>query len=148
MKPGLGTLTHDEVNNMAAALDVRPQDVIEMETRLAGGDIALEPRPDESEEEFAPIAYLADSNSEPTEVLARRNRDMLQSDGIRRALDRLDNRSRRIVEARWLDEDPDGNVGTATLHDLAKEFGVSAERIRQIEAKALEKMRLALADAA
>jgi RNA polymerase sigma-32 factor len=148
MKSGLGTLSQDEVNNMAEALDVRPQDVIEMETRLAGGDIALEARPDDTEEEFAPIAYLADSNSEPTEVLARRNRDMLQGDGIRRALDALDKRSRRIVEARWLDEDQEGNVGTATLHDLAKEFGVSAERIRQIESKALEKMRLALADAA
>ncbi len=148
MKPGLGTLSKDEVETMAAALDVRPQDVVEMETRLAGGDIALEARPDESEEEFAPIAYLADSSAEPTEVLARRNRDMLQSDGIRRALETLDGRSRRIVEARWLDEDAVGNVGTATLHDLAKEFGVSAERIRQIEAKALEKMRVALADAA
>jgi RNA polymerase sigma-32 factor len=148
MKPGLGTLTNDEVNTMAEALDVRPQDVVEMETRLSGGDIALEARPDETEDEFAPIAYLADSNSEPTEVLARRNRDALQTDGIRRALDALDNRSRRIVEARWLDEDQEGNVGTSTLHDLAKEFGVSAERIRQIEAKALEKMRLTLADAA
>jgi RNA polymerase sigma-32 factor len=149
MKPGLGTLTNDEVNNVAAALDVRPQDVVEMETRLSGGDIALEARPDaETDEEFAPIAYLADSSSEPTEVLARRNRDLLQSDGIRQALGALDQRSRRIVEARWLDEDPDGNVGTATLHDLAKEFGVSAERIRQIEAKALEKMKTALADAA
>src|SRR5262245_31517052 len=147
MKPGLGTLTNDEVNNVAQALDVRPQDVIEMETRMSGGDIALEARPDETEDEFAPIAYLADSNSEPTEVLARRNRDVLQTDGIRRALDALDNRSRRIVEARWLDEDQEGNVGTSTLHDLAKEFGVSAERIRQIEAKALEKMRSTLADA-
>jgi len=147
MKPGLGTLSQDEVETMAAALDVRPQDVIEMETRLAGGDIALEARPDETEEEFAPIAYLADSSSEPTEILARRNRDMLQGDGIRKALDTLDARSRRIIEARWLDEDVDGNVGTATLHDLAKEFGVSAERIRQIEAKALEKMKTAMADA-
>jgi RNA polymerase sigma-32 factor len=148
MKPGLGTLTKDQVDEMAAALDVRPQDVVEMETRMGGGDIALEPRPDDSDENFAPIAYLADSSSEPTEVLARRNRDVLQGDGIRQALAGLDNRSRRIIEARWLDEDPDGNVGTATLHDLAKEFGVSAERIRQIEAKALEKMKTALADAA
>jgi RNA polymerase sigma-32 factor len=146
MKPGLGTLTKDEVETMAAALDVRPQDVIEMETRLAGSDIALEARPDESEEEFAPIAYLADSSSEPTEVLARRSRDVLQSDGIRTALEALDARSRRIVQARWLDEDPDGSVGTATLHDLAKEFGVSAERIRQIEAKALEKMKSTLGE--
>jgi RNA polymerase sigma-32 factor len=148
MKPGLGTLTKDQVDEMAAALDVRPQDVVEMETRMSGGDIALEPRPDDSDEDFAPIAYLADSSSEPTEVLARRNRAVLQGDGIRQALEGLDNRSRRIIEARWLDEDPDGNVGTATLHDLAKEFGVSAERIRQIEAKALEKMKTALADAA
>ncbi|HYS14386.1 MAG TPA: RNA polymerase sigma factor RpoH, partial [Burkholderiaceae bacterium] len=118
MKRGLGTLTNEEVNNMAAALNVRPQDVVEMETRMAGGDIALEARPDETEDEFAPIAYLADSHSEPTEVLARRSRDVLQIDGIRHALDGLDSRSRRIVEARWLDEDPDGNVGTATLHDL------------------------------
>jgi RNA polymerase sigma-32 factor len=148
MKPGFGALTRDEVDNVAAVLNVRPQDVVEMETRMSGGDIALEARPDETEEEFAPIAYLADSSSEPTEVLARRNRDVLQSDGIRRALNALDGRSRRIVEARWLDEDPEGNVGSATLHDLAKEFGVSAERIRQIEAKALQKMRTALADAA
>ena len=108
MKPGLGTLTKDQVDNMAAALDVRPQDVVEMETRMSGGDIALEARPDDTEEEFAPIAYLADSSSEPTEVLARRSRDVLQSDGIRQALGGLDPRSRRIIEARWLDEDPDG----------------------------------------
>jgi len=148
MKKDLGPMTLEDVDRVASELRVKPAEVVEMETRLAGGDIALEARPDETEEEFAPIAYLADSSSEPTEVLARRSRDVLQSDGIRGALDSLDARSRRIVEARWLDEDPDGNVGTATLHDLAKEFGVSAERIRQIEAKALEKMRSTLADAA
>jgi RNA polymerase sigma-32 factor len=144
MKSGLCALTPDEVNRVATTLDVRPQDVVEMETRLAGGDIALEPRGDDAEDEFAPIAYLADMHSEPTEVLARRSRDEMQTDGVRRALDALDARSRRIVEARWLDEDREGNVGTATLHDLAEEFGVSAERIRQIEAKALRKMRTAL----
>jgi len=80
-------------------------------------------------------------------VLARRERDLLQSDGVRQALEGLDPRSRRIVEARWLDEDAEGKVGTATLHDLAAEFGVSAERIRQIEVKALQKMRAALATA-
>ncbi|MCS6945545.1 MAG: RNA polymerase sigma factor RpoH [Sutterellaceae bacterium] len=144
MKPGANNLTAEEVQEVARALDVRPQDVVEMETRLSGGDIALEARAEDGEEEFAPIAYLADSSSEPTEVLERKHREALQSEGLRRALDSLDARSRRIVEARWLQEDRDGNVGTATLHELAQEFGVSAERIRQIEAKALQKMRLAL----
>jgi len=146
MKSKLGSLTPDEIQNVATTLNVRPQDVSEMEIRLGGGDIALEGRIEDGEEEFAPIAYLADSSSEPTEVLERRNRDILQTDGVRRALDGLDARSRRIVEARWLDEDAEGNVGTATLHDLAGEFGVSAERIRQIEAKALQKMRGTLAE--
>ena len=79
-------------------------------------------------------------------MLQRREYDMLQTEGVREALEDLDPRSRRIVEARWLNENSDGTVGTSTLHDLAQEFGVSAERIRQIEAKALQKMRSALAE--
>ncbi len=145
MKPGHAALTPAEIDEVARELNVKPTDVAEMETRLAGGDVALEGRADDSEEEFAPIAYLADAHGEPTQVLERRAYDRLQSEGIRRALDALDSRSRRIIEARWLQENPDGQVGTATLHDLAEEFGVSAERIRQIEAKALQKMRAALA---
>lgn len=145
MKRGHAALTPSQVEDVAQELNVRPEDVVEMETRMSGGDIALESRNDDGEEEFAPIAYLTDPRSEPTEVLERREYDKLQTDGIARALDALDPRSRRIIEARWLNEDPDGNVGTATLHDLAQEFGVSAERIRQIEAKALQKMRGALA---
>jgi RNA polymerase sigma-32 factor len=133
------------VQRVAAELNVRPEEVVEMETRLSGGDIALEGRNDDGEEEYAPIAYLADAHSEPTQVLERREYDRLQSEGIRSALEALDARSRRIVEARWLAEAADGSVGGATLHDLAKEFGVSAERIRQIEAKALQKMRATLA---
>jgi RNA polymerase sigma-32 factor len=133
------------VEGVARELNVKPEEVAEMETRLAGGDIALEGRIEDGEEEYAPIAYLADEDSEPTEVLARRQYDLMQTEGVRRAIEQLDPRSRRIIEARWLNEDADGRVGTATLHDLATEFGVSAERIRQIEAKALQKMRLALA---
>jgi RNA polymerase sigma-32 factor len=145
MKQGLGTMSPDEIEGVARELNVKPEEVSEMETRLSGGDIALEGRIEDGEEEFAPIAYLADEDSEPTEVLQRRQHDMLQSDGVRQAIEQLDARSRRIVEARWLNEDADGRVGTATLHDLAEEFGVSAERIRQIEAKALQRMRAALA---
>ena len=145
MKQGLGTMSPDEIEGVARELNVKPEEVSEMETRLSGGDIALEGRIEDGEEEFAPIAYLADEDSEPTEVLQRRQHDMLQSDGVRQAIERLDARSRRIIEARWLNEDADGRVGTATLHDLAEEFGVSAERIRQIEAKALLKLRAELA---
>jgi RNA polymerase sigma-32 factor len=148
MKQSHATLTPEEVDNVASELNVRPEDVVEMETRMSGGDIALEPRVDDGEDEYAPIAYLSDTNNEPTAVLERQYRDRLQTDGVQRALEVLDPRSRRIIEARWLDENEDGTVGTATLHDLAQEFGVSAERIRQIEAKALQKMRGALAEAA
>jgi RNA polymerase sigma-32 factor len=145
MKSGHGTLSPDELEGVARELNVKPHEVAEMETRLAGGDVALEGRIEDGEEEYAPIAYLADESSEPTEVLQRRQHDLLQTEGVRSAIEQLDARSRRIIEARWLDEDADGRVGTATLHDLAAEFGVSAERIRQIEAKALQKLRLALA---
>jgi RNA polymerase sigma-32 factor len=148
MKQGLGTMSQDEVAHIARELKVKPEEVAEMETRMTGADLSLEGRNDEGEEEFAPIAYLADPNGEPTQVLERLEHERLQTVGVREALARLDERSRRIIEARWLDEDADGNVGTATLHDLADEFGVSAERIRQIEVKALQKLRATLAAAA
>ena len=146
MKQGLGTMTPDQIEGVASELRVKPEEVAEMETRLSGGDIALEGRIDDGEEDFAPIDYLADADAEPTQVLQRRQYDLLQTEGVREALEQLDPRSRRIIEARWLNEDDDGRVGTATLHDLAEEFGVSAERIRQIEAKALQKMRSSLAE--
>jgi RNA polymerase sigma-32 factor len=144
-KTGLHTFTPEEVETVARELNVKREEVVEMEKRLSGGDIALEGQNDDGEEEFAPIAYLRDDHNEPTQVLEARQRDRLHSDGINAALDRLDPRSRRIVEARWLAEDASGNVGSATLHDLADEFGVSAERIRQIESAAMKKMKTALA---
>jgi RNA polymerase sigma-32 factor len=147
LKKSHGTMSRDEIEGVARELNVKPEEVAEMETRMAGGDIALEGQTDEGDEAFAPVAYLEDPGAEPTQVLERRNEEFLQGDGVRRALDSLDERSRRIVEARWLDENADGSVGSATLHELAKEFGVSAERIRQIEAKALRKMRDGLQEA-
>ncbi len=143
-KTGLQTFTPAEVEALAKELNVKREEVIEMETRLSGGDIALEGQVDDGEEEFAPIAYLKDEHNEPTQVLEAKRRDRMQTDGIAAALDKLDPRSRRIVEARWLAEDVDGKVGSATLHDLAGEFGVSAERIRQIEVAAMKKMKAAL----
>jgi len=141
------TLTQGEVDSVARRLNVKREDVLEMETRLSGGDVALEPQTDDSEESYAPIAYLADENSEPTRVLEAQRRDRLASDGIAQALDALDARSRRIVEERWLKVNDDSSGGM-TLHDLAAEYGVSAERIRQIEVAAMKKMRKTLGDAA
>ena len=136
MKSGLDTLGTDEVNSMAKQLGVKAEEVVEMETRLSGKDIALEPLNDDGEDSFAPIAYLTDSRAEPDRIIENEQSAHLRSEGLEKALASLDPRSRRIVEARWLREtDP------ATLHDLAAEFGVSAERIRQIENKAMQKMR-------
>ncbi len=140
------TLTASETDTVARTLNVKREEVLEMETRLAGGDVALEPQSgDDGEESFAPIAYLADDAHEPTRVLEARKRDWLASDGIAHALDVLDARSRRIVEERWLKVNDDSSGGM-TLHELAADYGVSAERIRQIEVAAMKKMRKALAE--
>ena len=142
------TLTQSEVDSLAESLNVKREEVLEMETRLSGGDIALEPQTsDDGEESYAPIAYLADESNEPTQVLEAKSRDWLATGGIALALDTLDARSRRIVEERWLKVNDDSSGGM-TLHDLAGEYGVSAERIRQIEVAAMKKMRKALAPAA
>jgi RNA polymerase sigma-32 factor len=137
MKPGLNTLGSDEVKAIARQLGVNPEEVVEMETRLGGKDIALEPLGgDEGDEVYAPIAYLTDTDAEPGRILEHEQAARLKGEGLQQALASLDTRSRRIIEARWLREQDQ-----ATLHDLAAEFGVSAERIRQIEHKAMQKMR-------
>ena len=140
------TLSDQEIDAMAKTLNVKREEVIEMETRMSGGDVALDPTPnDDGEETFGPIAFLADASQEPTAMIEAHHRDMLASDGIAAALEVLDPRSRRIVEERWLKVNDDSSGGM-TLHDLADEFGVSAERIRQIEVAAMKKMRAALTD--
>lgn len=140
------TLTEDQIDSMAKTLNVKREEVIEMEQRMSGGDILLDPSPnDDGEEAFGPIAYLADSAQEPTALMESRARDHLASDGITTALQELDDRSRRIVEERWLKVNDDGSGGM-TLHDLAAVYGVSAERIRQIEVAAMKKMKKTLAE--
>ncbi|MBN8504807.1 MAG: RNA polymerase sigma factor RpoH [Burkholderiales bacterium] len=138
-------LSQDEIAQVARQLDVKPEEVVEMETRLAGADVALEPpeTDDTDGAPLAPIAYLADQTQEPSQLLQTRDRDVMAGDGLQRALDVLDARSRHIVQARWLDVNDDASGGK-TLHELAAEYGVSAERIRQIEAAAMKKMRKAL----
>jgi RNA polymerase sigma-32 factor len=142
------SLTDAQIDVMARELNVKREEVIEMEARMAGGDVLLDPTPgDDGDEAFGPIAYLADASHEPTSVMESHQRDVLASEGIAAALEELDPRSRRIVEERWLKVNDDGSGGM-TLHDLAAVYGVSAERIRQIEVAAMKKMRKALAHAA
>jgi RNA polymerase sigma-32 factor len=138
------TLTASQIDSMAKNLNVKREEVMEMETRMSGGDVLLDPSPsDDGETAYGPIAYLADAHHEPTAMIEAHQRDLMASDGIATALASLDERSRRIVEERWLKVNDDGSGGL-TLHDLADEFGVSAERIRQIEVAAMKKMKAAL----
>ena len=140
------TLTASQIDSMAKNLNVKREEVMEMETRMSGGDVLLDPSPsDDGETAYGPIAYLADAHHEPTAMIEAHQRDLMTSDGIATALASLDERSRRIVEERWLKVNDDGSGGL-TLHDLADEFGVSAERIRQIEVAAMKKMKAALTE--
>lgn len=142
-KPSLNALSPSEIQNLAQALDVRNEDVREMEKRLSGGDVAIESNDASDEDNFAPINWLSDNRYEPSEVIAQEQHRQLQGPGLEKALASLDERSRKIVTARWLDVSDDGS-GATTLHDLAAEFNISAERVRQIETAALKKMKSAL----
>ena len=137
MKTSAHALTTDQAAAIARELNVKPEEVVEMETRLSGRDIAIDPAPtDDDEQAYAPIAWLTDREDEPAQIFERKESEQGRTEGLKRALNKLDPRSRRIIEARWLKEtDP------ATLQELADEYGVSAERIRQIESKALKQMR-------
>jgi RNA polymerase sigma-32 factor len=140
MKQGVETLNPDQVNEIARELKVKPEEVMEMEYRLNGQEISLDAHlDDDGDESYSPIAYLEANTPEPSEFLADQQTEQLQSLGLSKALESLDDRSRRVLEARWLNEN-----ASSTLHDLADEFGVSAERIRQIEQKAMQKIKLHL----
>ncbi len=137
MRTGLNTLQPTEVDHIARTLNVKPEEVLEMEARLNGHEISLEANiDDDSDEHYSPIAYLQDEGLEPLEAMQAKQIEVAETTGLAHALDNLDDRSRRVVEARWLQES-----GGKTLHELAGEFGVSAERIRQIEQKAMQKMK-------
>ncbi len=139
-------LSDAQVSIVAEQLKVKPEEVREMEMRMAGGDVLLDPTPSDDEERaFGPIAFLTDVNHEPTAQLESEQRERLATDGIAGAMRSLDERSRRIVNERWLNVNDDGSGGM-TLHELAAEYGVSAERIRQIEVAAMKKMKKALAE--
>ena len=139
-KKRLGWLSKDETEAVAADLGVTAREVTEMEQRLAGHDVSFDPDP-EDDETFAPAAYLPSPNSDPALSVERSDWDADAHDRLQGALAELDERSRTILARRWLTEDK------ATLHELAAEYDVSAERIRQIEAKAMAKLRTKLAAA-
>jgi RNA polymerase sigma-32 factor len=144
MKNGLGTLQTEEINHIARELNVKPEDVMEMEYRMNGHEISLDAHiDDDGEDSFSPIAYLEDESLQPPEQLQMKQSESAQSLGLSRALRSLDERSRRVLEARWLTEN-----ATSTLHELAAEFGVSAERIRQIEQKAMQTIKATMLQAA
>lgn len=144
LKPGFGALSRRETLEVARQLGVRPEDVSEMEVRLSGQDISLDPAPEDDEHWVSPIAYLADESAGPAEILETQEQEHRRHEGLQRALSALDERSRQIVSARWLQ----GEKPVATLQDLASLLGISAERVRQIEARALQKLRAALEPAA
>jgi RNA polymerase sigma-32 factor len=142
MKKSPVALTPTEITQVAKTLNVKESDVIEMEKRIQGGDIALDPSPEDGDDyAVSPIAYLADTSEGPAETFEREQTESLKSAGLTRALESLDERSRRIIRARWL-----APAEPMTLHELAREFGVSAERIRQIESKAMQKMKRELGE--
>ena len=141
LKQGLEPLKPQQISEIAQQLNVSERDVVEMESRFAGHEMSLEPVGSDEEEGYSPAMYLADDEAhEPSNMLEVAEREQMSTAGLAHALSNLDERSRRIVEARWL---RDGDA--ATLHELAAEFNVSAERIRQIEQKALSKMKSQLA---
>ncbi len=143
---GENALTYSKANQIADTLDVKPSEVFEMEQRMYGNETSLDLSVDDDEGEStnAPIQWLSREEDEPTTILEQRDEERMQREGIRQALLSLDERSRRVIQARWLNEDENGNMAPITLQDLAAELGVSAERVRQIEKAALEKMKRAL----
>lgn len=141
-KKRLGWLNHDEVNIVARELGVSPDHVLEMESRLSGHDVAFDPAPetdsDDDQDSYSPSAYLRDDQADPAQALERDDWEQQTTSRLNAALEQLDPRSRAIVQRRWLSDDK------PTLHDLAAEYQVSAERIRQLEVNAMKKLRAAL----
>ncbi|MDC1311832.1 RNA polymerase sigma factor RpoH [Burkholderiales bacterium] len=139
MKAGLDSLSSEEIARISEELNVKATDVTEMETRLSGSDLALDPLSDSEEDNYSPVSYLKSVSLEPSEVLEQKQAGVAQKEGLASALAMLDDRSRAIIKARWLNGD-----NQSTLHELAAEYGVSAERVRQIEVQAIKKMKTAI----
>ena len=138
MKKNLSWLTHEETAKVASDLGVTTAEVSEMEKRLAARDLTFDPTPETETDEptaYGPAAYLSSPGADPAEQVEDEEWESDSADRLQKGLSRLDPRSRDILQSRWMSEDK------STLHELADKYGVSAERIRQIEASALTKLR-------
>lgn len=140
MKEGEESLTPEQTEKIAQELEVRPKDVKEMEMRLLGHDVALDEPGGQDDEQYTPEDWLASEGNTPEENFERANYDKTLDKDLPKAIEKLDPRSRRIIEARWLYDDSSENKG-ATLEDLSQELGISKERVRQIEKKALQELK-------
>jgi RNA polymerase sigma-32 factor len=140
-KKRLGWFSKEEIEGVAEDLGVKPETVIEMEARMSSHDVAFDMQDSDDEEgsAFAPAAYLADMRNEPAAQLEAADSEAHQHQQLVQALSDLDERSRDILQRRWLNEQKE------TLHELADDYGVSAERIRQIEKAAMKKLKGVLA---
>ena len=137
MKKTLQPLKQDEIKEIAKELNVKEADVKEMEYRFNGNEIALDYQDDDNEDEiFRPISYLKDENADPLKQLISKESESNSISALTNAIKSIDERSRYVLESRWLNEEK-----SKTLHELAYELGVSAERIRQIEQNALKKLK-------
>ena len=136
-KKSLSWLTEAEIKAISKDLNVKPSDVKEMEKRLSGLDLSFDPLDSKEDDEipFSPERYLEDSSADPAEILEKETLSKLNSDSLHEALKNLDDRSREIIQDRWLNE------GKYTLVDLAEKYNISAERVRQIEQNAMKKIR-------
>ncbi|MCE2679256.1 MAG: RNA polymerase sigma factor RpoH [Burkholderiales bacterium] len=130
------TFTPEQIQEVASSLNVKPEEVVEMEARMSGRDVPMELPSDDGDDAFSPIHYLEAEKAEPTDILESRRMETLHSEGLANALNQLDERAKNIISARWLSGDE-----AKTLHELAAELGISAERVRQIEQQAMKKLR-------
>ena len=148
MKENDKALTYSEAERIAQTLEVKPQEVLDMEERMTGGETSIDGpvTEDEDNPSFSPIDWLSRDEDGPVHQIENSTRETLSREGLQKALASLDERSRHVIEARWLRTDAEDNMAPATLQELAKELGVSAERVRQIEKKAFSTMKAALAD--
>lgn len=141
-KQRLGWFSHDEVEHVARELGVTSKDVLEMESRMAAQDMTFDPTPDDEPRDgaaMAPMLYLQDKSSDFAETIEEDNWDQDATDKLSSAMEGLDERSQDIIRARWLDDE-----NKSTLQELADKYGVSAERVRQLEKNAMKKLRVAI----
>lgn len=147
MKKTDQSLTNAQAEDIAEKLNVKPKEVLEMEKRLSGPDASLDtPLDEEGDSSVTAVDMLTDKSDEPVEILEKADELQLEQVGLKKAIEQLDPRSRRIIEARWFHENDEGEVKAVSLATLAKEFGISIERVRQLEKQAIAKLKKILTE--